>query len=68
MAKGDSCIHDKVRQLCHDINDRADDREKLQTLVVRLQEALREERYQAPVVKLAAPLDNDDPFDKIMVA
>jgi len=67
MANADFCIHEKVRRLCRDINDRADDPVKLQTLVVRLQEALREEQYQTPSTK-SAPLDKDDPFDKIMVA
>jgi hypothetical protein len=68
MANGDSYTHEKVRRLCRDISDRADDPAKLQTLAVRLQQALREEeRYQTAAVK-SAPLDNDDPFDKIMVA
>ncbi|HWY57729.1 MAG TPA: hypothetical protein VNZ03_24930 [Terriglobales bacterium] len=59
---------DNVRQLCRDINNRVDDREKLQSLVVRLQEVLREERYETRVVKVAGPPDHDDPFDKILVA
>jgi hypothetical protein len=67
MAKGDFYIHEKVRKLCRDINNQADDRERLQTLVVRLQEALREERYETRVKVTARPND-DDPFDKIMVA
>jgi hypothetical protein len=67
MKKVDGHIKDNVRQLCRDINNRAGDREKLQTLVVRLQNVLREEQYETKVVKVAAPA-SDDPFDKIMVA
>jgi len=67
MAKGDSCVHEKVRRLCRDINNRADDREKLQNLVVRLQDALLEEQYESRVT-ITSPTDEDDPFDKIMVA
>jgi len=68
MAKADSCIHEKVRRLCRDINNRADDREKLQTLVVRLQNALLEEQYETRAVISTARTDENDPFDKIMVA
>jgi hypothetical protein len=68
MKKVDSYINENVRQLCRDINNRADDRKKLQTLLVRLQEVLREEQYETRVAKATAPTDNDDPFDKIMVA
>ncbi len=68
MAKGDSCIHEKVRRLCRDINNRADDRERLQTLVVRLQNALLEEQCETRAVNIPARTDEDDPFDRIMVA
>jgi hypothetical protein len=68
MAKVDSCIHEKVRRLCRDINNRADDREKLQTLLVRLQDALLEEQYETRAVISTARTDDNDPFDKIMVA
>ena len=68
MAKGDSCIHEKVRRLCRDINNQFDDRETLQTLVVRLQDALLEEQYGSRAVNITARIDGDDPFDKIMVA
>ncbi|HEV8047718.1 MAG TPA: hypothetical protein VGP35_08305 [Terriglobales bacterium] len=68
MAKVDSCIHEKVRRLCRDINNRADDREKLQTLLVRLQDALLEEHYETRAVISTARTDDNDPFDKIMVA
>lgn len=68
MAKADFCVHKKVRRLCRDINNRADDREKLQTLVVRLQNALLEEQYETRAVISTARTDENDPFDKIMVA
>ena len=67
MVKGDSFIHEKVRRLCRDINNRADDRETLQTLVVRLQDALIEEQYGSRAVNITARTNGDDPFDKIMV-
>jgi hypothetical protein len=55
---------DKVRQLCRDIHNRADDRERLQTLVIQLQAALVR-RYETRAGKFAPQRDN--PFDKIMV-
>jgi len=68
MAKADSFVQEKVRRLCRDINNRADDREKLQTLLVRLQDALLEEQYETRAVISTARTDENDPFDKIMVA
>ncbi len=68
MAKAESCVHEKVRRLCRDINNQADDRETLQILVVRLQDALQEEMYETRTVISTARTDEDDPFDKIMVA
>jgi hypothetical protein len=65
MKKTSDRSDEKVRRLCRDISHRADDREKLQTLVIRLQQALGENRYQAQAVKFTAQRDN--PFDKIMV-
>jgi len=44
MKKVDGSINEKVRRICRDINNRANDRQKLQTLVIELQEVLREER------------------------
>jgi hypothetical protein len=67
MAKGDLYIHQKVRQLCRDIHKRADDRQELQILLIRLQDALREEQYKAQPLTLAPPR-GEDPFDKILVA
>lgn len=58
-------MNEEIRRLCRDINARAGDREKLQTLVIRLQRVLREERTQLPAMKPLAP--TDDPFDRIVV-
>jgi len=54
----------RVRQLCRDINNRADDRERLQRLVIQLQTALAV-RCETRAGKLSPQRDN--PFDKIMV-
>jgi len=56
-----------------DINHRANDRQKLQTLAIELQELLREDCYGREDWHNAAALrrnmQSDDPFDKlIMVA
>jgi hypothetical protein len=40
MKKISDRSDEKVRRLCRDISHRADDREKLQTLVIQLQQAL----------------------------
>jgi hypothetical protein len=58
-------LNEKVQRLCRDINNRADDREKLQTLVIQLQRVLGEQRFETRVAKFTAQRDN--PFDKIMV-
>lgn len=66
MKKTSDRSDEKVRRLCRDISHRADDREKLQTLVIQLQQALGEDRYQnTRAVKFTAQRDN--PFYKIMV-
>ncbi len=65
MKKVDNRLNEKVRRLCRDINNRADDRKQLQTLVIQLQQALGEDRCGASAVKFSAKQDN--PFDKIMV-
>ena len=67
MTKGDR-IHEKVRRLCRDISHRADDSKKLLTLVVRLEEALREEQCENWTVRVNAPREADNPFDRILVA
>lgn len=61
---------EKVRRICRAINRRAGDREKLQTLVVRLQEMLRQdvpkqETYETRAARMNQ--QSEDPFDKIMV-
>ncbi len=58
----------KVLHICRSINNRVDDVEKLQTLVVKLQDVLREVRYETQVIQMTAQSTEDDPFDKIMVA
>jgi len=65
MKKVSSRINENVRRLCRDINKRVNDPERLQTLVVRLQELLREKRYDTRAAKVKTYSDN--PFDKIMV-
>ncbi len=66
----DGRINEKVRRICRDINNRADDRKELQILVFRLQEVLRQEgatdQHETRAMKVTALAD--DPFDKIMVA
>jgi len=58
----------KVLRLCRDINKRADDIEKLQPLVVKLQEVLTEVRCETQVIEMTAESDEDDVFDKIIAA
>jgi hypothetical protein len=65
MKKVDTRLNEKVRRLCRDINNRANDRTQLQTLVIQLQKALGEDRHGTGAVKFASKQDN--PFDKIMV-
>ncbi len=67
MKKADGRTSYEVRRLCRDIYSH---RDKLQTLVARLQEVLRqdarnEKQYDTRAVKAIARSDN--PFDKIMV-
>ncbi len=71
MKKADGRTKYEVRRLCRDIYNH---RDRLQTLLSRLQEVLRqnapdkeagEERYASRAVKGTARSDN--PFDKIMV-
>jgi ATP phosphoribosyltransferase len=56
-----------IRRLCREINERADDRQKLHTLVVRLQQVLRKAQYETQMMKVTAQHE-DNPFDKIIVA
>lgn len=57
--------NEAIRQICRDISRRANDRAQLQTLIVRLEALLRENRNDRTTVEIAAQQDN--PFDKIMV-
>jgi hypothetical protein len=57
--------NETIRQICRDIGRRANDRTRLQTLIVRLEALLSENRDESVTAKLAA--QQDDPFDKIMV-
>jgi hypothetical protein len=66
MHKANGRMNEKVRRLCRAINNRADDREKLQTLVAQLQEVLREDWHETRAVRVTAKSDN--PFDKIILA
>ncbi len=68
MKKGDRRTNKKILQFCRNINKRANDLEKLEPLVVRLQEVLREVRYETQVIQMTVQSDADDPFDKIMAA
>jgi predicted Abi (CAAX) family protease len=73
MRNLDGRTNAKVRRICQDINHRANDRQKLQTLVIELQELLREDCCGREdwhnAAALRRNLQPDDPFDKlIMVA
>lgn len=68
MKKADGHNSYEVRRICRDIHNH---RDKLQTLVVRLQEVLRqdaqtEEGYDHRTASVT--VTSEDPFDKIMVA
>ncbi len=67
MKKGDRRTDKKVLRLCRDIHKRADNIEKLQPLVVRLQEVLNE-RYETQVIEITTQSDESDPFDNIIAA
>lgn len=68
MKRGRGRVDEKILRLCRNINQRVDNRKELQSLAARLQEVLREESCRTQVVKAAMQPDEDDPFDKIMVA
>ncbi len=65
MKQADNPMNKRVRRICRDISNRSDDRRQLEILVVKLQEVLREERYDTRIVKAASRSDN--PFDAIMI-
>ncbi|MGD0268505.1 MAG: hypothetical protein ABSB14_05540 [Candidatus Sulfotelmatobacter sp.] len=58
-------MNKKVRRICRDINSRSDDRQQLEILMIKLQDVLREERYNTRAVQVNSRSEN--PFDKIMV-
>jgi len=58
-------MNKKVRRICRDINSRSDDRQQLEILMIKLQDVLREERYDTRAVQVNSRSEN--PFDKIMV-
>ncbi len=64
MKRADNPMNKKVRRICRDINNRSDDRQQLEILMIKLQEVLREER-DTRAVKVAPR--SDDPFDAIMI-
>lgn len=67
MKKADSRNSSEVRRICRDIYNH---RDKLQTLVVRLQEVLKEDARTAgphDTGALKVRARSEDPFDKIMV-
>jgi hypothetical protein len=65
MKRADNPMNKKVRRICRDINNRSDDRQQLELLMIKLQEVLREERHDTRAAKVIARSDN--PFDAIMV-
>ncbi len=67
MKKAHRHTDKKVLRLCRDIHKRADDMEKLQPLVVRLQEVLNES-YETKVIEIATQTREPDPFDKLIAA
>jgi hypothetical protein len=65
MKQADAHMNKKVRRICRDINSRSDDRQQLEILMIKLQDVLREERYNTRAVQVNSRSEN--PFDKIMV-
>lgn len=57
-------VHDEVRQLCRDIHKRSDNRQQLETLVIRLQQALHPQPKQPRPIHHSP--NGEDPFDKII--
>ena len=55
----------EIRQLCQQINKEID-RERLQDLVGRLQQALREEQNQMESESAGDISRQDNPFDKVL--
>ena len=65
MKQVNDRMNKQVRRICRDINNRSDDRQQLEILMIKLQEVLREERHDTRGVKLTSRSDN--PFDAIMM-
>jgi len=70
MKKAYGRTDEEVRRICRHINERSNDRERLQTLVLRLQEVLSKEvpsndSNHTCMVKVTAQREN--PFDRIMI-
>jgi hypothetical protein len=65
MKKAYRRTNQAIREICRDIGRRANDRTQLQSLILRLEALLRENRDDSITVKITA--QQDDPFDKIMV-
>jgi len=72
MKKACSSANEEVRRICRDINQQSDDREQLQSLVVRLQEVLSKSsevpgKNRDVVRMVGASAQRDNPFDRIMI-
>jgi hypothetical protein len=65
MKRVNDPMNKQVRRICRDINNRSDDRQQLEILMIKLQEVLREERHDIRAVEPASRSDN--PFDAIMM-
>jgi hypothetical protein len=66
MKQVNDRMNKQVRRICRDINKRSDDRQQLEILMIKLQEVLREERYDTREVRGRSRSDN--PFDAIMIS
>lgn len=66
MRKKNSHTNSEVLRLCRDINKRADDLEKLQPLVFRLNRVLSEANSKPRIVEVSARPREENPFDKIL--
>ncbi len=67
MKKKNSRTNREVLRLCRDISKRADDLEKLQPLVYRLNRMLSQANNKIRIVKVNARPREENPFDKILV-
>ncbi len=65
--KKNSRTNKEVLRLCRDISKRADDLEKLQPLVFRLNRMLSQAKYETRAVKVGVRPHGDNPFDKIII-